>query len=369
MGSKQYEKDRKIKKNGQAKKAQRNVRPIFFMGGALGVILLVAAAFFGPEIVFAMQDDIRCGDVVAVNPEELDITSFNTGYETDLYKRLTRFAEGLAAGDQYYVTVQDMEVTPELTEWMNEKKYEEDMQNLTWSLGVLPEEQMDDYQVLRWQRCVIYGDDFAGGVNFILWYLELGIDDEPMVRLLTDGETGAIYGVRTNFESVASVQLQISERLYLEFSGQYSESMWELCFSLAETFGGIELGELWKWMSDVDVSEYIKTEESSEVDIGYWDWEQARDGYPEGRVWADEIYGREELQRLLQGLSWQASTFESDGEIHWEFFFPYGESRLAFRMYSGGAVWSSPKLRGSWFSNMTVGFPEIYERIPAFMEN
>lgn len=380
-----------IRKKRQKKPSQRNLRPIYLMGGALGVVLLVAAAFLGPDVVFAMQDDMRCGAVVAVSPEELDVTSFNTGYETDLYKRLTRFAEGLEAGEQYYVTVQDMEITQELTDWLVDRRYWEDIWELGWELKVLPED-LGSYQINKWQRCVIYGDDFAGGVNFILWYLELGLDEKTSVKLLFDGETGAVYGVRTDFESyehissssgLAVVEVYPAD----EYLMMKSESLWELCLSLAEQYGGIDLGLLIKWAQITDIGEYIRVQRNADTLVGYWEWEKAMEEYREEAgeenqekapdedsdenpdLQADVAGHAAEVARLLRGLSWEAVTSRSEEEIHWDFYFPCGESILTLRIYSDGVIYADSKPGiYAWYSGMTFGFPEIYERIPAFME-
>ena len=82
-----------------------------YISGMLGLTVLIAAAFFAPKIVFAVQDDMKCREVVQGQRESMDIAAFNSNYETNLYKRLLRFAEGIGEGKQYYVTVQDMEPT------------------------------------------------------------------------------------------------------------------------------------------------------------------------------------------------------------------------------------------------------------------
>ena len=57
--------------------------------------------------------------------------------------------------------------------------------------------EVQTYEILDAKQYVIYGENFAEGVNFIAWYIELGmgqIDGEkPVVKMLVDAKTGEIY--------------------------------------------------------------------------------------------------------------------------------------------------------------------------------
>ncbi|MCM1058466.1 MAG: hypothetical protein NC517_12815 [Firmicutes bacterium] len=369
---------RKQRAGGNQARQSWNTRSILAYGlGTLGLVLLITAAFLGPRIVFAVQDDIRCGAVVSLSPEEVDITSFNTGYETDLYKRLERFALGLAEGRQYYVTVQDMELSDEVADWMTSEQgfIQESYPVLIYNLSLLPEDILD-YDLIRWKRCVIYGDDYAGGVNFILWYLELGYDDEPVARCLVDGETGDLYGVSTNFDSLFSdVDKDIFHKepeptdTLVDYYGLYGESMWELCFMLGEYCSGLELTERLSWLASmgcdcypVDGTLYVDVPEDYEAMLKARENEAISAGKSPDMEWLNR-YSLDEIRDFLQKLQWEVGE---EGK-RLDFRFPYGESKstLDFRIHLDGWI----RWNNKWetrYLDVTIGFPEIYERIPEF---
>ncbi|MCM1190996.1 MAG: hypothetical protein NC123_00045 [Butyrivibrio sp.] len=367
---------RRAGRNGQNTVRKRRMgekRSILIYGlGTLGLVLLITAAFFGPRIVFAVQDEMRCGAVVSMSPEEVDITSFNTGYETDLYKRLERFALGQAEGRQYYVTVQNMELSDEVADWMTSEQgfIQESYQVLIYNLGLLPED-IFDYNLISWKRCVIYGDDYAGGVNFILWYLELGYNDEPVARVLVDGETGDLYGISTNFDSLFSGGNNDIEPMntLVDYYGLYEESMWELCFMLGQYCGSLELTERLSWLASmgfdcypVDGTLYVDVPEDYEALLKEREAIAMSAGKSPDPEWMNR-YSLDEIRDFLQKLQWRVSE---DGK-RLDFQFPYGESKstLDFRICLDGWI--------RWFNkwetrylDVTIGFPEIYERVPEF---
>lgn len=374
-------KENRIRENKrESEYGRRRHRILVYSLGTLGLVLLITAAFFGPQIVFAMQDDIRCSAVVSMSPEAVDITSFNTGYETDLYKRLERFAKGLAEGREYYVTVQDMELTTEIADWMVSEQgfYQEGFQVLCWNLRLIPDEVFG-YNLISWKRCVIYGDDFAGGVNFILWYIELGNNDEPAVRLLVDGETGEIYGIRTNFDAyfnayfpdeggVAQAWDTLADfyDIYI-----YNEEVWELNVMLGDVYGGLETVDMLNWLVSMgcdfypvdDGTVYVEIPADSEIlrqERGYM---EVNAGKQPDYDWMNR-YSVEEIQNFMQKLQWRVSE---DGKCL-DFNFPYNEGSLDFCIRLDGKIRGSKKWEKR-FLDMTCGFPEIYERIPVFMDD
>lgn len=367
----------RIRENKTKSGQSRNGRSIpAYALGTLGLVILVTAAFFGPEIVFAVQDDIRCGRVVSMSPIEVDVTSFNTGYEKDLYKRLERFAKGLAEGRQYYATFQDMELTSEIADWMVSEQgyYRESFQTLVWNLGLIPE-QIFDYNLISWKRCVIYGDDFAGGVNFILWYIELGNNDRPAVRLLVDGETGDIYGIRTNFDALfqdgAAVGTDTDTLVDLyNISDSYNDVMWELSIIIGRICGGLEISDMLNWLMYTGSDYYpmngtIYIEIPADYEYIMQENEQAavNAGKQPDYDWINK-YSVEQIQDFMNKLQWRIS----EGGNCLDFDFPYGDSILNFRVRLDGKI--------RWFKSwdtrcmdITLGFPEIYEKIPAFTED
>lgn len=355
----------------------RNRKGLLLYGlGGLGLLTLIAAAFFGPQIVFAIQDDIRCKAAVAMSPLQVDVTSFNVGYETDLYKRLERFAEGLAEGRQYYVTEQDMELTTEIADWMvSEQGFsQEAFQQLVWNLGLIPE-AVFGYNLIAWKRCVIYGDDFAGGVNFILWYIELGNNDETVVRLLVDGETGDLYGIRTNFDPYFPNGEGESLGTLAEYYAVDADPFYlsELCMILGDVYGGLELMEMRSWLYSMglDFGYHVYVDENSfylnapaeyslEQQQLIMEEMEIQAGKDPDYEWLNR-YNVEEIQERLEQLRWNVSE---EGNCL-SFRFPYGENSLGFLIrLEGKNRWL--KKWENRFMDISLGFPEIYERIPAF---
>ena len=152
------------------KRTDQRKRLYAYAAGAFAVVLLVIGAFLTPRIVFAVQDDLRCGKVELEGLERMDITSFSTGYEQDLYQRFLRYAQGLAEGKQYYVAVKELEPTSEILDFLMSDKglYQEGIISLLDDY--IPEETFG-YNLIQWTQYVIYGDDFSEGVNFLLWYI------------------------------------------------------------------------------------------------------------------------------------------------------------------------------------------------------
>lgn len=359
------------KRESKSEYSKRKRSILVYGLGTLGLVLLVTAAFFGPQIVFAVQDDIRCGATVSMSPEDVDITSFNTGYEPDLYKRLNRFAEGLAEGRQYYVTVQDMELTSEVADWMtSDRGYaQESFMILAWDFGLIPEEVFG-YNLISWKRCVIYGDDFAEGVNFILWYLELGNNDEPVVRLLVDGETGEIYGIRTNFDPFFQNGEDIVAGTLVDFYGLYDTNMLNMSIVLGTYYGGLGINDMLNWLGSMNISYYMLdgtlfVEVPEDYDAMQYQYDREQMEINLGKTpdyeWMNR-YSVEEVYDLLQRLQWRIGE---EGNCM-DFDFPYNENILKFRIRLDGKIRWFKKWE-TRFLDITFGFPEIYERIPAFM--
>ncbi|WP_460602040.1 hypothetical protein, partial [Escherichia coli] len=53
------------------------------------------------------------------------------------------------------------------------------------------------YTITQWKQYVIYSDNYAKGVNFILWYIELEDLEGAKLKLLVDAEDNTLYGLKT----------------------------------------------------------------------------------------------------------------------------------------------------------------------------
>lgn len=349
---------------------------------ALALVLLIAVAFLSPEIAFNMQDGIRCQQVVSVTRENLDIASFNTGYETDLCRRLTRFAEGLAEGEQYYVTVQEIDLTSQTTTLSDFDKiaHSDSLELLMmwnpWDLNILLR-VVYNAEVTCWKQCVIYGDDFAGGVNFILWYLELSGEGIPDVKLLVDGETGELYGFRSDSgvnskvlttEGISddAAEKLLTERYYgMREMFEYPSNIWEACVIFGAQFGGLDIAGRLYWLEEIGYYyEFVETEEGEEGEEMMRVVRLNTEVQTDGEEGVEENgYRLAEIEDFLDRLRWTAD----EGNKCLNFTYPFGKGELNLRFQLGSEIVGAGG-NGILYLNEIFGFPEIYELIPEFME-
>lgn len=355
-------------------KSQKEKTAAFYYGlGALALALLIGAAFLAPRLVFKVQDNERCGEVVLGELESMDITSFNTGYDTNLYSRLYRFAKGLEKGQQYYTAAQELTPDSEIIDFFYSEKglYQDSF--LIWLYeDFMPDETLS-YSPAEWKQYVIYGDDFSDGVNFILWYIELENDmGAPVLRLLMDAETGSIYGISTVMEDESLPQGKLLEDAMLTLEAMFGitdeEDMQDMWYAMAYYYGGQGSSELFRIIHEYG-SLYLAGTETEFYSV---------DGYTEypynAGVGGNTAYeGEEELLKVFEMVNWEIS--ENGNCI--DFLLPYSRdgslnetSELCFRLKADKVLVAKANYGGIDFyaKNFIVGFPEIYERIPEFME-
>lgn len=334
--------------------------------------MLVTAALLAPKLVLELQDNVRCSQLVLGELESMDVTSFNTGYETNLYTRLTRFAEGLEAGRQYMVAEQELTATPEVENRLfSDKGLYQNSFYIWLDEGFIPD-QMLIYELEYCKQYVIYGDDFAEGVNFILWYLELrGEAGRPVLKLLLDAETGEMYAISVNQteDNLFPGESWLYDMALNDLIGDSDIDLLELWYAIGYYFG--EQEEIMRLLEEYgneiwQLGLVTETENSAQA--------YSVDGYIEknGVLSAEETERMTMLGTLTEKMKWEVGE---DGN-RMDFYLPYGRegimgetSELCFRLEADylmviegkGGVFFRPK-------NFVVGFPEIYERIPEFME-
>lgn len=315
-----------------------------------GLILLIGMAFLAPKLIFTVQDAKRCSEVKAGEWELMDVTSFDSAYETDLYHRLSRFAAELADGKQFYVATQsgiDREAVRQLL-LPGEALYF----NGLWLLidcGLLPVE-VQTYEILDAEQYVIYGDDYAEGVNFIIWYIGLGMEQEnggePIVKLLVDAKTGEIYATAAESEILPWYDLKNSKKANTEpsirkYLGLVEEDMPEIAVNFAYWFGGVE------YQGYTDLYEQYQ----DQISVNYSE--------DDGIIFETdpEIKPEEEATDKTQA----EATWEITGDGNDICFgFPYGTHLLEFELQLTDRVGKN--------GTVLIGFPEIYDRIPEFTE-
>lgn len=354
------------------KRAELQRRLLLYAAGAFAAVLLVVGAFLTPRIVFAVQDDLRCGKVELEELERMDITSFNTGYEQEVYQRLLRFAQGLAEGQQYYVAVKELEPTSEIMDYLISERglYQEGI--IFWlQQDHIPAEALD-YNLIQWKQYVIYGDDFSEGVNFLLWYIELGNPGTPVLKLLMDAETGSVYAVsmerKDNLAKNETLLKELNDSWQDIFNAGSSDLGFYMWMNLSYLYSGWDQEDVWTIMDAYGVEYgniWIKVYETA---LNQQEIREEADSYDANR----EVGGLDDrISLVLKEAGWE---FSEDGN-RLDFFFPYfrdgmeSESYdLRFRMELRDFV----RLRSEWSGTficprkLIFGFPEIYERIPDF---
>lgn len=170
-----------------------------YAAGAVGLVALLLCAFFLPQMIFGIRDVYLCRDIVHDEREDLDVTLLSAAYEPSLGRRLQTFADGLQAGRNYYVSAQDLEVSEDISETLYENLlYQDSWMTILMDIGLIPGLFSNDFNLNIWKQYVIYNDDYAGGVNFIIWYFALTDEDGRSWEILVDAEDFAIYGAYTN---------------------------------------------------------------------------------------------------------------------------------------------------------------------------
>lgn len=167
--------------------------------GATGLVALLLCAFFLPQLMFGIRDNYLCRDIVHDEREDFDVTLLSAAYEPALGRRLQAFADGLRAGRNYYVSEQDLDISEDIYETLYENLLRSDSwMTILMDIGLIPGLFRNDFTLNSWKQYVIYNDDYAGGVNFIIWYFAMTDDDGKSWELLVDAEDLSIYGIYAN---------------------------------------------------------------------------------------------------------------------------------------------------------------------------
>ncbi len=347
-------------------------RWVYLIGGLVLVILLIAA-FVTPKLIFTVQDMVRNEHMVLTAQEKSDISAFSTSYEKSLYRRLAKYAEGVAEGRTYYAASQDLEDTADLEAFLTSAQtgLRQDGILLLEDLGWVPDFLSGglSFEVKECKQYVIYGDDFAEGVNFILRYVELEWKDEDIshsMKLLLDGESGAVYGIRWESPMWSDDAYCVSMAVHEDIGEMQS---WYLLCTFAMEIGGYS-----DVLDEMDVREMLEARaaytEVYEENIRNEEVQVSSGEYVETYLSRTDAWTEEKKQYLEDLLNRAEGRWEDDGnglvlEI------PYGGSSLPYVVESesgavaGGYHWYVGKRR-IYYTDMTVGFPDVYRMVPEF---
>lgn len=308
----------------------------------LVLISLFVAAFLMPQVIFRIQDRILCKDVTLGQRERMDVEALSTSYEKSLAARMRGFAEGLAENDSFYVTSQELEISREVTDFLySESGLNQDMVIAFMEGGLLPYEiWKGDYEIQQWKRYVIYSDDYAKGVNYILWYIELQDSDGSVFKMLADAEDGTVYGIRTENSRKS---LKWGEHMdYLREFWRYEyvlTQLWGFYAVYYEAISQDTLDILYTWIEEygwTDINEFLD----------------------------EEVRAAGESKTEIFGVSLENGGYEIDAKNRIRFRIPYHNTWLEILMdVDDPEVQSSYRYR---YPDLTIGVRQIYEMIPEF---
>lgn len=330
------------------KERKRQAKRIY-AAEAAALAVLVALAFFAPQMVFGLQDGLRSRDYQFNRQEAQDITLLNTSYERSLYDRLARFAEDTEKGVQMYVTCQDMTPDQEFYDFL----YSDDTG--LWQDGVMLWAGMEffsysmlyDSDVTDWKQYVIYSDDYAKGVNFIIWYVEVENKEGALLRFLLDADSGSLYGISSDYTALREKADPV--RQWVDTYGLLEERM---RFSFAED----DMRDAWAALGYYYAGLSEKTDYLKELEMY---------GYENQAIYDEETTAESVVQFSSSDIHWTLS--EDSGQL--DFTYTYGAYTLDFRITVPDGEWYvNEKYDMFQLTDFEIGFPAIYELIPAFQE-
>lgn len=329
--------------------------------------LLIAAAFFAPQILFHVQDAILCRDTVLTQQESLNVEALSTTYEQSLEKRMQNYAEGLAEGDMFYVTSQSLVLTSEVREYVySDRGLFSEAVNSFATVGLLPWYIFEaDYTILQWKQYVIYSDDFAKGVNFILWYVEMQDPNGVVVKFLGDAEDGTVYALRTESNRYSNAVVDGTV-----VAGERKNYIDEICWNERaplEIWG--TLAYQYKCLDESEMKDfYIMVDEYGWIGGGMNTMNNA-DAY--GYIEEDQdLAEREALMQEALAIheEWEPLQkkirYYRDGDYAIDFQMTYGEARLDILLEISDGEDEAVYVYG--YPDIRIGIRQIYEMIPEF---
>ncbi len=347
-----HEKGKKIYAATRRGSGNKNIpvkrNPFLFILEILGLCILLLTVSYAPQLIFAVQDGILWGQPSLSQRESMDVETLSTTYESSLARRMMNYAEGLAAGDRFYVTSRSLTPGENLYQYINSEQglY----QDMIFSLA---DNSLLDYLFLdelaslencmrcQWKQYVIYSEDYTKGVNFILWYIEYKNSKNEVIKILTDAESGVLYALKTE-GSVRLSKPQIG--------------MWSVQDPMA----------IWSYFA----SFYEATAASEVLEMENKLWEQAgyvMEYYEMAVKEGSDLTTKEDIQTGSNFVQSNAGYEMSENALYCRL--PYGENSMDVEIIiSKENAFYSDKFGISYYllPDMVIGVRQIYEMIPEF---
>lgn len=202
-------------------KEKSHASRIKYTACVVGMLFLVAAAFWMPQAVFAAQNYYQGSHLTmeAVGGDR-EISGLALGYKYDVRTRMEEFARGVASGRQYYAVVSDYELSEDEQEEILNSLPGDVYMMYTYGLTMnLISLGYSDLAVEDCKRYVIFDQNFESGIAFSCLYLELSSDLYSSVQILMDLEDDTIYYVKAASKRGGTEMFGMSKRevkLYID---------------------------------------------------------------------------------------------------------------------------------------------------------
>ncbi len=336
------------RKKAKARSIERRIE--LYAAEALVLAAVVAGAILTPQLLFRIKDQLLYKSTELGRLEGADTEFLGSTYEKSMELRMRRFAEKLAKGERFYVAAKNLELTEDLNSYLYSEKglYQQFLYSLM-NLELLYSYFWEyDCRVSQWKQYVVYSDDYGEGISFLLWYIELEWGDDTVTKLLVDGETGSVYGVKTEGNNPLTAQDSDMGGYYWPlYRRLFHDDRFcsELLYYLMVCY------ESGAWEA---LYEKLVLEPGSYEEINY------------GEGASIYLHGQE-----LKELAGNAAYAKGEDSISFQL--PYGDAFLEFRLEIGAVnVYAEydQKMGTDYvamYPDVTAGIRQLYELIPDFM--
>lgn len=249
---------RNRKREGRRK---QHISRVKYAACVTGLLLLIAAAFWMPQAVFAAQNYYQNSHLAMEVVGEREISGFDAGYEHDVRTRMEQFLQGIAAGRQYYAIASDYE--------LSEERQGEILTSLPKNEGILLASDMSvnlislyvsDLVVEDCKRYAIFDENFESGIAFSCLYLELSSDLYRSIRILMDLEDDTIYYVKVESAGIGTEMFGVSRKVLQGYLDLYSRTV--PFYSVGDNYGQYyHADSFWEDIGDGKVTTRVKTQD------------------------------------------------------------------------------------------------------------
>ena len=175
----------------------RKTIPIHYFRYGAGMLLLIALAFFTPQLILSAQDRYQMDRIWQGARNSLDMGEIYDEYG-DMRERMEAFAHRLEENYTFYVAGTEHRMDEEFFDIMDNVIRQEGYEMLL-NYGMAPDMSAvasKGYMVDEWKKYVMYNDISEEESNAVIlsgWYLEFTMRNDVTVKMLVDTETYDLY--------------------------------------------------------------------------------------------------------------------------------------------------------------------------------